>query len=129
MLNTGRTVEHWHTRTKTGRVAILEGSAPEAWCEINPRDAKQLGVRNHDRLCLQSRRGRVDGLRARVTSIVSPGQVFVPFHFEETNANQLTLDEACPISREPNFKQAAVRVSRQGVTPPSAVAMDQGQGR
>jgi assimilatory nitrate reductase catalytic subunit len=30
LLNTGRTVEHWHTRTKTGRVPILEALAPEA---------------------------------------------------------------------------------------------------
>jgi anaerobic selenocysteine-containing dehydrogenase len=51
-------------------------------------------------------------VRARVTSIVAPGSVFVPFHFAETNANNLTLDAACPISREPNFKQAAVRIER-----------------
>ena len=25
LLNTGRTVEHWHTRTKTGRIPVLEG--------------------------------------------------------------------------------------------------------
>ena len=39
LLNTGRTVEHWHTRTKTGRVPILEALAPEAWIEVNPLDA------------------------------------------------------------------------------------------
>ncbi|HZI36679.1 MAG TPA: molybdopterin-dependent oxidoreductase, partial [Acidimicrobiia bacterium] len=31
ILNSGRTVEHWHTRTKTGRVNLLESLAPEAW--------------------------------------------------------------------------------------------------
>ncbi|MDA0839354.1 MAG: nitrate reductase [Planctomycetota bacterium] len=112
LLNTGRTVEHWHTRTKTGKVAILEKSQPEAWIEINPKDAKKLGVQNHDRVKVQSRRGQVDGLRVRATSIVAPGQVFVPFHFFETNVNNLTLDDACPISREPNFKQCAVRIER-----------------
>ena len=112
MLNTGRTVEHWHTRTKTARVPILERAAPEAWVEINPDDAEKLGVQNHDWVSLESRRGRIDRLRARVTSIVAPGSIFVPFHFAETNANNLTLDAACPISREPNFKQAAVRIAR-----------------
>ena len=29
VLNTGRTVEHWHTRTKTGKVPILERLSPE----------------------------------------------------------------------------------------------------
>ena len=42
LLNTGRTVEHWHTRTKTGRVDILEKLAPEAWVEMNPTDAAHL---------------------------------------------------------------------------------------
>jgi assimilatory nitrate reductase catalytic subunit len=112
MLNTGRTVEHWHTRTKTGRVPILERAAPEAWVEVNPDDAERLGIANHDWVSLESRRGRIDRLRARVTAIVAPGAVFVPFHFAETNANNLTLDAACPISREPNFKQAAVRIAR-----------------
>jgi anaerobic selenocysteine-containing dehydrogenase len=112
MLNTGRTVEHWHTRTKTGRVPILERAAPEAWLELNPKDAERLGVSNHDWVSVESRRGKIDRVRARVTSIVGPGHVFMPFHFAETNANNLTLDAACPISREPNFKQAAVKVER-----------------
>jgi anaerobic selenocysteine-containing dehydrogenase len=112
MLNTGRTVEHWHTRTKTGRVPILERAAPEAWVEINPSDAEKLDVQNHDFVSVESRRGRIDKVRARVTSIVAPGSVFIPFHFAETNANNLTIDAACPISREPNYKQAAVRIAR-----------------
>ena len=41
VLNTGRTVEHWHTRTKTGKVPILERLSPEAWVEMNPRDARR----------------------------------------------------------------------------------------
>ncbi len=114
-LNTGRTVEHWHTRTKTARVPILERAAPEAWVEINPRDAERLSINNHDLVSLESRRGRIDRIRARVTSTVGPGQVFVPFHFAETNANNLTIDACCPISREPNFKQAAVRIERVSI--------------
>lgn len=112
LLNTGRTVEHWHTRTKTGRVAILERAAPEAWVELNPKDAQRLGVSSHDWVSVHSRRGRIDRVRVRVTSVVAPGQVFIPFHFAEANANNLTIDACDPISREPNFKQAAVRIER-----------------
>jgi hypothetical protein len=36
--------------------------------------------------------------------------VFVPFHFDEACANRLTLNEFDPISREPNYKQCAVRI-------------------
>jgi assimilatory nitrate reductase catalytic subunit len=110
LLNTGRTVEHWHTRTKTGRVPILEGLAPEAWLEIHPSDAAGLGVRSGDLVRVSSSRGSVERVRARVTAIVRPGEVFLPFHWDERCANRLTTDECDPISREPNYKQCAVRV-------------------
>src|SRR4029453_16372651 len=88
-LNTGRTVEHWHTRTKTGRIPLLESCAPEAWIEITPADAARLGGESHEMVAVESRRGRIDRIRARVTSTVGPGQVFIPFHFAETNVNHL----------------------------------------
>ncbi len=109
-LNTGRTVEHWHTRTKTGRVDILESLAPEGWVEVNPLDAKRLGVSSGERVRLVSRRGQVEGIPVRVTGIVREGEVFVPFHYNELCVNRLTVDEFDPISREPNYKQSAVRI-------------------
>ncbi|HEV7220159.1 MAG: molybdopterin oxidoreductase family protein [Terriglobales bacterium] len=110
ILNTGRTVEHWHTRTKTGQVPILERMSPNAWLEMNPRDASSLNLKQHDEVTLVSRRGRVPGLELRITEIIAPGQVFMPFHFAETNANQVTQSAFDPISREPNYKQCAVKV-------------------
>ena len=114
LLNTGRTVEHWHTRTKTGRIAILEGLSPEAWIEIHPDDADALRVRSGDWVDVLSTRGRVDHIRARVTATVRSGEVFVPFHWNDRCVNRLTDDEFDPISREPNYKQCAVRVNRSG---------------
>jgi len=112
ILNTGRTVEHWHTRTKTGGISILNRLSPRAWLEMNPVDATRLGLRPHDRVDILSARGRVCKVELRITQIVAPGQVFLPFHFAESNANQITQSAFDPISREPNFKQCAVRVER-----------------
>ena len=117
ILNTGRTVEHWHTRTKTREVPILEHLSPRAWLEMNPRDAKQLGLRSHDRVDVVSHRGRVASVELRLTEITAPGQVFMPFHFSETNVNEVTQSAFDPISREPNYKQCAVRVERTGARP------------
>ena len=114
VLNTGRTVEHWHTRTKTGQVPILERMSPNAWLEMNTRDAQSLQLKPHDRVDVISRRGRVRNVELRVTEIVAPGQVFIPFHFAETNANQVTQSAFDPISREPNYKQCAVSVQLSG---------------
>jgi assimilatory nitrate reductase catalytic subunit len=116
VLNTGRTVEHWHTRTKTREVPILERLSPHAWLEMNPRDAKQLNLRSHDRVDVVSQRGRVREVELRLTEIVAPGQVFMPFHYAETNVNEVTQSAFDPISREPNYKQCAVRVERAGET-------------
>ncbi|HXF27737.1 MAG TPA: molybdopterin-dependent oxidoreductase, partial [Bryobacteraceae bacterium] len=116
IFNTGRTVEHWHTRTKTGRVAILESMSPRAWLEMNPKDASRLSLKPHDRVTVISPRSRVDGVELRVTEIVAPGQVFMPFHYAEANSNRLTQSAFDPISREPNFKQCAVRVEKTPLT-------------
>jgi anaerobic selenocysteine-containing dehydrogenase len=112
ILNTGRTVEHWHTRTKTAEVELLNNMVPNAWLEMNPADANRLELKPHDRVTIHSRRGAVVDLELRITGIVAPGQVFMPFHFSETNSNIVTLGAFDPISREPNFKQCAVRVER-----------------
>jgi assimilatory nitrate reductase catalytic subunit len=114
VLNTGRTVEHWHTRTKTGRVPILERLSPAAWVEMNPRDARALRLKAKDRVDVVSRRGRVRAVELRVTETIAPGQIFVPFHYAEANANAVTQSAFDPISREPNYKQSAVRVERAG---------------
>ena len=112
VLNTGRTVEHWHTRTKTGAISILQEMSPRAWLEMNPADAHRLNLKPHDRVEVISARGRVSRVELRVTEIIAAGQVFLPFHFVETNANQITQSAFDPISREPNFKQCAVRVEK-----------------
>ncbi len=117
ILNTGRTVEHWHTRTKTGGISILQRMSPRAWLEMNPQDAARLNLHAHDRVEVISARGRVSRVELRITGIVAPGQVFLPFHFVETNANQITQSAFDPISREPNYKQCAVRVERSPSSP------------
>ncbi|GGG79901.1 molybdopterin oxidoreductase family protein [Edaphobacter dinghuensis] len=112
IFNTGRTVEHWHTRTKTAEVEMLNTMVPNAWLEMNPVDAAKLELRPHDRVNVVSRRSTVRNVELRITGIVAPGQVFMPFHFAESNSNLVTLGAFDPISREPNFKQCAVRVEK-----------------
>jgi anaerobic selenocysteine-containing dehydrogenase len=131
VLNTGRTVEHWHTRTKTGKVPILERLSPHAWVEMNPRDARALRFKPQDRVDIVSRRGRVRGIELRVTETVAPGQIFIPFHYAEANANEVTQSAFDPISREPNYKQAAARVEKaagRGARDSGAGTRDSGLG-
>ncbi|MBT2586397.1 molybdopterin oxidoreductase family protein [Arthrobacter sp. ISL-95] len=119
---TGRTAYHFHTRTKTARSRELNSAAPKMWVEISVQDASELGISEGDIVRVTSRRGRIEA-PARVSG-VRPGTVFAPFHYgywdsddgetgrHATAANELTLTEWDPVSKQPIFKNAAVRVER-----------------
>ena len=105
---TGRTVYHFHTRTKTGRTPQLEAAAPEPWVELHPDDAADHGIGEGDLVRVESTRGsvtvpaRLDGHRR--------GEVFLPFHYGDQPANALTMDRWDPVSKQPVFKGGAVQV-------------------
>ena len=124
-LNTGRTVYHFHTRTKTGRAHELDAAAPDAWVELAPEDAAEHGIVDGDLVRVESVRGHVD-VPARCCGD-RPGTVFLPFHYGDADryttgrgrsraANELTLTAWDPVSKQPQFKGGAVRVSRLGRT-------------
>ena len=69
-----------------------------------------LKVKSGDRMDISSARGRVKDVMVRVTQSVRPGNIFVPFHYNEQLVNALTNDSFCPKSGEPNFKQTAIQL-------------------
>jgi len=119
----GRSPYHFHTRTKTGRSRRLNEAAPEVWVEVAEADAARLGVADGDLVRVESARGAVKG-KARIGS-GREGVVFVPFHYgywdragqapdgQPTAANEFTLTEWDPVSKQPLFKVSAVRVSKE----------------
>ena len=111
VLTTGRTSFHWHTGTMTRRTHLLDREERTAFVELHPDDAARLGVRDRDAVLVASRRGEVR-VRARVTAMVIPGVVFMPFHFAEGAANALTNNVLDPESHIPEYKVCAVRVRR-----------------
>ncbi|AMR78510.1 molybdopterin oxidoreductase family protein [Cupriavidus nantongensis] len=116
-LTTGRLVYHFHTRTKTGRSRALAEAAPDDFVQISHEDAQRLGIADGDWIRLTSRRGAVEA-RAQLGDI-GPGELFVPFHFgywddpgRARAANELTVYEWDPVSKQPHFKYAAVRLDK-----------------
>jgi len=122
LFSTGRTVYHFHTRTKTARARQLQQAAPDAWVELSAADAERQGIVDGDLVRVESARGRIQA-RARITRITQ-GTVFAPFHygyFDTTGAapdgrpraaNELTITEWDPVSKQPNYKVSAVRVTK-----------------
>jgi formate dehydrogenase major subunit len=109
VLNTGRLLEHWHTGTMTRRAYALDAIQPEAFVEVHPDDLERLGIADRAPVAVVSRRGRIE-LPAKASRRVSPGSVFIPFHFREAAANVLTIDEVDPFGKIPEFKFCSVRV-------------------
>jgi predicted molibdopterin-dependent oxidoreductase YjgC len=111
VLTTGRTYFHWHTGSMTRRTHLLAREEPCSFIELHPDDAAIIGIRNRDMLLVSSRRGEIR-TEARVTGMVIPGVLFMPFHFAEGAANALTNNVLDPESSIPEFKVCAVRLEK-----------------
>ena len=138
-LITGRTLYHFHTRTKTGRAPELDAAAPEVWVEISAGDAAAAGLTAGDYAEISTPRGRVRAT-VRITDI-RDGVLFLPFHYGYWDtptgdgpardaagraANELTLTDWDPVSKQPIFKTAAARITR--VADSAAAAEAHGPG-
>ena len=109
-LNSGRVVEHFHSRTRTGKIANNNKFSPTPFMEMNPDAAVALGVKHQTYVRVVSRRGDAVVL-VMLTQRVPRDMVFIPFHFFNC-VNRLTLGLLDPYSRQPAFKQAAVCIEK-----------------
>lgn len=107
-LNTGRLVEHFHTRTKTGKLGNTNKYSPIPFMEINPDAAQDLGIEQGEYVRCISRRGDAV-VMAMLTQRVPRNMVFIPFHYFDC-VNRLTLGLLDPHSRQPAYKQAAITI-------------------
>lgn len=109
-LNSGRVVEHFHTRTRTGKIGNCNKFSPTPYMEMNPDAARELGIEHQSYVRLVSRRGDAV-VMVQLTHRVGRNMLFIPFHFHDC-VNRLTLGLLDPYSRQPAFKQNAVRVEQ-----------------
>jgi ferredoxin-nitrate reductase len=121
VLTIGRLYEHWHTMTRTGRIEKIMKKQPRPFIEINPKDARKLGIETEMMVEIKSRRGKGRFI-ARVTEAIVPGTVFIPMHWgalwtDEGEANLFTHPESCPISLQPELKACAVNLTRAKLDP------------
>ena len=95
----------------TRRSPDLEREEPTGWVEINPEDAKALGIKDKEMVKAISRRGEIT-IGARVTKSIKKGVVFIPFHFIECAANLLTHNALDPSAKIPEFKACACKIEK-----------------
>jgi len=111
ILTTGRILFQYHTGTMSRKSKALEAAAPEAFVELNEKDATEMEISDADRVTVSSRRGHIT-LKAKVGDRVGKGVLFIPFHYKEASANLLTNDALDPISKIAEAKVCAVKLEK-----------------
>ncbi len=109
LLNTGRKLGHYNITTRFS--PKLEEINPYELAEVNPEDAKKLGLKELDYARVSSRRGSII-TRVTITDRVQPGNMFMTFHFKESPVNELTNDEFDPITLTAEYKISAVKLEK-----------------
>jgi len=109
--STGRVLEHWHTGTMTRRVPELHRAVPTAQLFMNPADAEARGIKRNDVVWIESRRGKIKVVvETSGRNRPAKGYTFAAFFDEGVFVNKICLDVTCPMSKEEDFKKAAIKV-------------------
>jgi len=125
----GVVYEHFHT-AKSNRSPTTRRLVPEMYVEMHPEDAKELGIKDGDKVRVVTRRGSLEA-RAQVgtNSLVKParnnvprGYMFGPWNLSvadsavpEKNkwlANRVTSRVWDPVSGQVDFKKSAARIEK-----------------
>jgi predicted molibdopterin-dependent oxidoreductase YjgC len=109
LLVTGRLLHHYNVGTMTRRTPQRELVAEDA-LEIDPSDARREGIEDGALVWLESRWGGIR-VRARRSTRVAQGTLFLTFHYPETHANRVTGPARDPESQCPQYKATAVRLA------------------
>ncbi|OLF16411.1 molybdopterin oxidoreductase family protein [Actinophytocola xanthii] len=110
-VTTGRVLAHYQSGAQTRLVEELVAAAPEVFVEVHPDTAARAGLADGDLARVTSRRGSTVA-RVRAVASMRPDLLFLPFHFPGAGrANLLTNPALDPVSRMPEFKVCAGRLS------------------
>ncbi|HLN24317.1 MAG TPA: molybdopterin-dependent oxidoreductase [Patescibacteria group bacterium] len=114
-LNSGRTRDHWHTLTRTGKSPRLAGHRAEPWLAIHSQDATRFGLEDGGLVRVESTHGGVV-LRVAVEQAQRLGEVFAPMHWNDqfagsANIGRLIAPHVDPVSGQPELKFTPVRVA------------------
>ncbi len=121
-LNTGRLRDQWHGMSRTGTLGRLFGHVPEPALQMHPQDLARRLIQDGDLVHVSSRRGSLL-VPVQANTEQAMGQVFLAMHWGQeflsgqssigaplTGVNALTNSASCPVSRQPELKQAAVKI-------------------
>ncbi|MEZ9895965.1 molybdopterin oxidoreductase family protein [Vibrio breoganii] len=115
ILNSGRVRDHWHTMSRTGLSPKLAEHTTEPFVQVHPDTASRYQILDGQLAKVSNLQGEAL-VRAKVTSEVSPSQLFMPIHWNETTSKNskpcaLIANTTDELSGQPEFKHSAVAIS------------------
>jgi assimilatory nitrate reductase catalytic subunit len=121
VLNTGRVRDHWHTMTRTGKVALLHQHIAQAELSIHPTDADIMCLNDGDLVSLYAQHSQLPViLPIAILKTQRKGELFAPIHWSKmwsshVNITSLFTDANDKISGQPELKHAAVKIIKTAV--------------
>ncbi|MDN6144388.1 MAG: molybdopterin-dependent oxidoreductase, partial [Tetragenococcus halophilus] len=109
LMSTGRMLYHYNTRSMTGRTPGINEISNKSYIEVNAESATQLGINHGDKVKVSSRRGSIETF-AKVGDRVREDSVFMTFHFQDGNVNEITNAVYDDIAIIPEYKVCAVSI-------------------
>jgi len=110
ILVTIRRLVHYNIGSMTRRSPSLLRLYSEPVIDINPEDAKRLGIYKGARVRVWNKRGEVI-FRAHLTERVPQGQLYTDFHFEKALTNLLVSPGVDELMETPEYKVSAVNIA------------------
>ena len=112
ILNSGRgTVGQWHTQVRSREIEHNKIYSKEAYILINPELAKELDIKENEKVIVESQNGNRNEFNAVYSENVKKDHIYASMHYIETNS--LTPSVYDPYSKEPSFKTVAVNILKK----------------
>nr|WP_269447042.1 molybdopterin dinucleotide binding domain-containing protein [Caldimicrobium thiodismutans] len=107
ILVTVRKLEHYNIGSMTRRCQTLMELYPEPVIDLNPEDAKRLGILEGAKVKVWNERGEAI-FRAHLDKRVPEGLIYTDFHFESALTNILVSPGLDDLMETPEYKVSAV---------------------
>lgn len=114
ILTTGRVVSQYLSGSQTRRIGKLVQQFAQPLLEIHPVLAAQYGIQQDEEVIVTTKRGEAV-FPANIVETIREDTVFIPYHWPgKKSANQLTSGHLDPISKIPEFKVSACKLTPTG---------------
>lgn len=114
ILTTGRVVSQYLSGSQTRRIGKLVQQFAQPLLEIHPTLAAKYGIQQDEEVIVTTKRGEAI-FPANIVETIRKDTVFIPYHWPgKKSANQLTSGHLDPISKIPEFKVSACKLTPTG---------------